>query len=300
MSITFASYNIQYGTGRDGIYDLARAIAAVRDADVIALQEVERNWKRSGMADQPAAIADLLPEHFWIYGAPFDVDAGGRDAAGRAVNRRRQFGMMTLSRWPILSSRLHPLPKAAGGADYNLATGALEAVIDAPQGAFRLYNVHLGHLGSGERLAQIGYLRRILRAAPEEGGAWSGRDADAAHWEAEGAPPPMPETAVLLGDFNAMPDSAEHATLTGACTGCGEVALHDAWAVPGAASGAGITWRADPRQGADEDMRIDYCFLSEDLVPGLKRAWVDTAAAGSDHQPLFVELEPAVAARQAA
>ena len=60
MAVTLASYNIQYGTGRDGLYDLARAIEAVKDADIIALQEVERNWKRSGMSDQPAAIAELM------------------------------------------------------------------------------------------------------------------------------------------------------------------------------------------------------------------------------------------------
>ena len=300
MPMKLASYNIQYGTGRDGIYDLARAVQAVKDADIIALQEVERNWKRSDMVDQPAAIAALMPDHFWVYGAPFDVDASDRDPQGRAINRRRQFGLMILSRWPILSSRLHPLPKADCGDEYNLATGALEAVIDGPQGAFRLYDVHLGHLGAGERLTQIAYLRRVLRAAPEEGGAWSGREDDSVHWETEGPPPPMPQPVVLMGDFNAIPGSAEHATLSGTCNGCCEISLHDAWGVPGAASGAGITWRADPKQGCDEDMRIDYCFLSEDLVGGLKRAWVDGAAAGSDHQPLWVELEPAEVAREAA
>jgi endonuclease/exonuclease/phosphatase family metal-dependent hydrolase len=38
----FVSYNIQYGTGRDKQVDLARIADAVRGADVIALQEVER------------------------------------------------------------------------------------------------------------------------------------------------------------------------------------------------------------------------------------------------------------------
>ncbi|MDQ7248541.1 endonuclease/exonuclease/phosphatase family protein [Dongia sedimenti] len=294
MTFTLASYNIQYGTGRDGIYDLARAIDAVCAADIVALQEVERNWKRSGMSDQPAEIAAMLPGHFWVYGAPFDVDAGVRDAQGHVVNRRRQFGMMVLSRWPILSSKLHPLPKADAGPAYNLATGVLETVIAAPGGPFRLYNVHLGHLGAGERLEQITWLRRILRAAPEQGGAWTGRDDDAAHWESDGSPPPMPEAAILLGDFNAEPESAEHIALIG--HGNGEAPLYDAWAVPGAGSGDGVTFRADPKQGADTDMRIDYCFLSADLANGLRRVWVDGAAAGSDHQPLWVELDPEGAA----
>ncbi|TIN57465.1 MAG: EEP domain-containing protein, partial [Mesorhizobium sp.] len=38
------SYNIQYGYGSDGRYDLARATRLVDGADIIALQEVERHW----------------------------------------------------------------------------------------------------------------------------------------------------------------------------------------------------------------------------------------------------------------
>ena len=54
----FVSYNIQYGLGRDGKFDVGRAAETVRGADVIALQEVERFWKRSGMTDQPEELAD--------------------------------------------------------------------------------------------------------------------------------------------------------------------------------------------------------------------------------------------------
>ena len=73
-----ASYNIQYGYGADGRYDLARAIGAVADADIIALQEVERFWKRTNEDDQPALIAQMLPQHHWVYGPAFDVDASYR------------------------------------------------------------------------------------------------------------------------------------------------------------------------------------------------------------------------------
>ncbi len=56
----FVSYNIRYGFGRDDRFDLALTAAMVRGADVIALQEVERFWRRSGMADQPKRIAAHL------------------------------------------------------------------------------------------------------------------------------------------------------------------------------------------------------------------------------------------------
>ncbi len=57
------SYNIQYGRGRDGVFDLQRIVDAIAGADVIALQEVERYWQRSGMVDQSREIAGLLRDY---------------------------------------------------------------------------------------------------------------------------------------------------------------------------------------------------------------------------------------------
>ncbi len=45
------SYNIQYTKGRDGRFDTARIVESLQGADIIALQEVERNWPRTAMAD---------------------------------------------------------------------------------------------------------------------------------------------------------------------------------------------------------------------------------------------------------
>ncbi|MCB1490432.1 MAG: endonuclease/exonuclease/phosphatase family protein, partial [Rhodobiaceae bacterium] len=116
------SYNIQYGLGADGAYDLGRIADAIRDADVIALQEVERFWQRSGMVDEPQVIADRLPDHYWVYGANLDMDASYREG-GRLKNRRRQFGTMILSRFPILSSRNFPLPKFATLTQHSIQQG---------------------------------------------------------------------------------------------------------------------------------------------------------------------------------
>ncbi|MGO4836487.1 endonuclease/exonuclease/phosphatase family protein, partial [Rhizobiaceae sp. 2RAB30] len=83
----FVSYNIQYGFGADGRYDLDRIARVVADADIIALQEVERHWKRSNEDDQPEILARLLPDHHFVYGPAFDMDASLRDAGGRLINR---------------------------------------------------------------------------------------------------------------------------------------------------------------------------------------------------------------------
>ena len=51
------TYNIRYELGLDQRIDLGRIARTVQDADIIALQEVERFWKRSGMNDQPEILA---------------------------------------------------------------------------------------------------------------------------------------------------------------------------------------------------------------------------------------------------
>jgi len=64
------SYNIQYAVGRDAREDLKRIAGAVRGADVIALQEVERNYGASGPPDQPAALEAMMPDYYWVYARP--------------------------------------------------------------------------------------------------------------------------------------------------------------------------------------------------------------------------------------
>ncbi len=55
------THNIQFGLGKDRRYDLARIAHEVKDADSIALQEVDRHWQRSGVVDSPAAWVDSFP-----------------------------------------------------------------------------------------------------------------------------------------------------------------------------------------------------------------------------------------------
>ena len=66
----FVTYNIQYGLGRDGRYDLDRTARVVEGADVIALQEVERFWQRSGNVDEVAGLVERLPDFHWVSTGP--------------------------------------------------------------------------------------------------------------------------------------------------------------------------------------------------------------------------------------
>ena len=212
-----ASYNIQYGYGADGRYDLARAIGAVADADIIALQEVERFWKRTDEDDQPALIARMLPQHHWVYGPAFDVDASYRDLDGRIVNRRRQFGTMLLSRLPIAWSRLHLLPMRRTVNRLNTQNAALECLIRTPCGPVRFFSIHLAHIGADERLEEIDFLLDRHPCASEVAGPpWSGDDDERERsWTNGEAEPDCPLAAIWMGDFNSEHGSAEYKRIAG-------------------------------------------------------------------------------------
>jgi endonuclease/exonuclease/phosphatase family metal-dependent hydrolase len=291
------SYNIQYSLGQDGRYDMERVLRAVRDSDIICLQEVERNWQRTGMADQPAMIQEMMPDRYCVYGSPFDVDASFRDELGRLVNRRRQFGQMTLSRWPILAARAHVFPKLDTGSRFNAVTGALETVVRAPGGPLRLFNLHLSDASEEERLMQIEHLMALLRRTSREGGIWNGAEGDPTHWQTLD-PPPMPAEAILMGDFNAEPGSAEYLAVTRGTASAGagaessgdDYAFVDSWIAAGNHAERGVTYRRNPAQSAHWDQRIDYCFLPLGMVSRLVGTRIDHEAIGSDHQPVWVEL----------
>ncbi len=284
------SYNIQYGTGKDGKIDLARIANEIDDCDIIALQEVERYFSSTGLTDQAAAIGDLFPKHFWVYGGGVNLDASLIADDGTVTNRRRQFGNMLLSKWPIQSSRNHLLPKFGMVDQLALQRSALEGVIDTPDmGAVRVYSVHLAHAAAAERQVQIGTLNRILRETPSQGGVVTGRKASS-HWTADGPLVDMPPGAMFLGDFNLTPMDPEYELLAGSLDPrYGRISrldgLVDVWHAVGNDPSGGLTC------GSDNGMvRIDYAFMTSDLVDRVSRMWVDEAAQGSDHQPIFVEF----------
>jgi endonuclease/exonuclease/phosphatase family metal-dependent hydrolase len=297
----FVTYNIHYAIGWDGVEDIARIAEAVRGADAIVLQEVERYYGPGNPPDQPAALAELLPEYYWVYGPAFDVDASTRDPDGRVVNRRRQHGVMILSKTPIVSCRPLALPKWAYDDKFNMRIGALEAVIDGPLGPLRVYGLHLGHQESEERQVQIEALLAVVRAAPAEGGAWTGPGAHSDRdWGAGQPAPPMPNNALLLGDFNMGPEAPEYAQLiAGGAENLGgapgtEPAFVDAWLAAGHGAEPGHSFIHPPERAPERteeaDNRIDYCFVSPALAPKVRACHVDLAAKGSDHQPVWTEF----------
>jgi len=285
----FASYNIQFGRGKDQRFDLPRIAAELQGADVIALQEVERYWQRSGNVDQVAELVGLLGDYHWVYGAGVDLHVDG-EAAGSRRPRRRQFGNALLSRQPILSSRHHLLPKYASTGPMSLQRSAIEAVINTGAGAMRVYSVHLTHLSAATRIPQVETLLRIHQQAGVEGAAITGANLGP-DWMPEGLPAALPRQALFMGDFNFQPDSREYEKFTGPLSPYGGRVTNpegfvDAWAAAGHDLHSGVS--ADIK---GRPVRLDYCFLSTVLEDRIREARIDSQAQGSDHQPIWLNLD---------
>ena len=279
------TYNVQYGTGRDGKFDLARIAASLEGADIIALQEVTRNFARNGGVDMVEGLAALMPDHFHAFGPAMDLDFGATDKTGRPLNKRFQFGNMVLSRWPVAASRNLLLPRTHRLSRGNLQRSALEVLVISPSGPIRIYSVHLDHISVTERALQISHLKERVFAYPGEGGAITG--------SAEyGFPePPCPEAFILMGDFNMERSSPEYMLMTGESdTAGGRPARHpiDVFSLGDGLPENSVSWVDDARP--EDNKLIDFAFVEPGLADRVGKAWIDSEAKGSDHLPLWLEL----------
>jgi len=133
------SYNIHKGIGgRDRRYRLERIKHAIEreNPDVICLQEVDRNVRRSRNDNQPL----LLGKYFRAAGRCFQLNHRLKTGG---------YGNLVLSRWPILTR--HNISLRHGTRKER---GALLAVIDTPEGPLHVANCHLG-LAEQERKWQV-------------------------------------------------------------------------------------------------------------------------------------------------
>lgn len=286
----FTTYNIQFGRGLDGKYDLDRITREIEHADIIALQEVERFMPRSGDIDQVAEFASRLRGYHWVYGGGVDLDGDIVQPDGTVVHRRKQFGNMLLSKTPIITSRQHFLPKYASTGPLSIQRSALEGLIDCQGTPVRVYSIHLTHLSAMTRLSQIDRLLEIDSKAVCEGGPISGDPANTV-FAGQTEIISLPRESILMGDFNFTPDSDEYERMTGPVSDYGGRIKNpdgfvDSWTSVGYQEMQGVTAE---RNG--ELVRMDYCFVKQSLEHRIRSVNVHVAAVGSDHKPLSVELD---------
>lgn len=187
-----ATFNIHHGADARGRLDLDRTAAAIAGlrADVVGLQEVDvRFGARSLDQDQASLLAEASRMHV-RFGAAITRPGGGPgegrggDDGPGTDGERGGYGVALLSRMPIRTAQMHPLPGARDGRALREPRGVLDATVEVPgAGPVRVLVTHLDHDHRDHRHAQV---REILR-----------RNAGDAR------------PILLLGDFNADPSAAE-------------------------------------------------------------------------------------------
>jgi len=142
------TYNIRHARGTDNKISLRRIAQVIRqeEANVVALQEVDRYMWRSGFQDQVKQLAQLLGMN-WAFAPSMKI---GNFAYGNAI----------LSHDPIQSATSVSL----GGMWENRTM--LQATISTNRGWIDVYTTHLG-LSEEERVQQMPHVLRFLEQAKE-------------------------------------------------------------------------------------------------------------------------------------
>ena len=133
-------------------------------------------------------------------------------------------------------------------------------------------------------------LLRIHAEADIEGPPVCGDIESSGYWREGISQMPGSTMAMLLGDFNFRPDSSEYEKIVGPMSPYGGRVTHplgfvDAWVFTGGDEKMGNTGTVGGVR-----TRLDYAFVSASLAGRIQSCWVDVAANGSDHQPVWVQL----------
>ncbi|MAD79717.1 MAG: endonuclease/exonuclease/phosphatase family protein [Pirellulaceae bacterium] len=165
-------YNIHYGQGNDGRYDVQRLATVINNAkpDLVALQEVDVGVKRSNRVHQIRRLAELTGMRARF--GPTQHYEGGL------------FGNAVLTHLPILDVVIHPLPYTESTPQrITYPRGAIAVTLRGRDGEpLRFISTHFQHNVAEDRLAEAKTINALFS-----------QDDD------------MP--TILAGDMNSKPNS---------------------------------------------------------------------------------------------
>ena len=254
--VRIATFNILSGrSAADGRFDAGRFRTAIGmlGADLLGLQEVDRNQPRSLHADLTAIAADAMGARHHRFVAALAGTPGAMWAAATGDEQpdSAAYGIAFLSRYDVTDWRVVRLPGAPVPVPHRFPErrmltwvrdeprAALVAEVDGPYGPLNVVTTHLSFL----RPWNGRQLRRLIKAVD-----------------------PAPHPLVLLGDLNMGPHTAHRLT--------GLTAL-----------AAGSTFPAEhPR------VQIDH-VLGDGTLAAVRSATMQLPM--SDHRALIVDVSEA-------
>ena len=140
-------WNLHHGVGLDGKLDLPRIAKIIQKAkpDLVALQEVDKNCRRSGKVDQAEELAKLTGMHA-SFGKAMDFDGG-------------EYGQAILTKKHPQLTKIHRLP---GNGEPRIA---FEALLSIKNIKLSFVTAHLD-LDAAQRLSQSETLIKALSGNP--------------------------------------------------------------------------------------------------------------------------------------
>jgi len=164
-------YNIHYGQGNDGEYNLQRLADVIKAAkpDLVALQEVDVGVKRSGRLHEVRILGELtnLKSHF----GPTQHYEGGL------------FGNAVLTNLPVENVLIQPLPYTEATPEVTTyPRGAISVIVTLPNGEhLNFISTHFQHNVEADRVAEAKAINQLFAVDNM--------------------------TTILAGDMNAVPGS---------------------------------------------------------------------------------------------
>ncbi|MGO4442321.1 endonuclease/exonuclease/phosphatase family protein [Mycobacterium sp. 2YAF39] len=177
-----ATFNILHGRSvHDGVVHPDRLVESIRqlDPDILALQEVDLDQPRSGMADLTAVAAEAMDavSHRFVAAISGTPGATWMAATGREQPGTAAYGIALLSRYPAEDWQVVRLPRIPmkfpmylRGPNRVLVVkeeprAAVVARLNTPVGPLTVANTHLSFVPGWNR-RQMRLLMRDLRAFP--------------------------------------------------------------------------------------------------------------------------------------
>jgi len=134
------TWNIRLGL-QQGLLPIIETLRR-ENADLIALQEVGKDWSRGPEGDTAAAIANALGFHHVF--------------SPSIVAGHQFYGHALLSRWPITKANVYSLPE-----EVDEPRTLLQAFVDHPSKRLQVLSTHLSHVE--DREIQVPHLLKFVR-----------------------------------------------------------------------------------------------------------------------------------------
>ncbi|WP_375500672.1 Rv0909 family putative TA system antitoxin [uncultured Jatrophihabitans sp.] len=191
LAVRFVTFNISSGRSlADGRVDVDRfaAVIAALDADVLSLQEVDRDQQRSGGADLCRIAAKAMGARHHVFAPTLYGTPGSRwTAAGDRPQRGPAYGCALLSQLPLRKVQVLRTPAAPIALPLWVPKAGILVVREEPRVAI----VAQIDLGDGHEVTVVG---THLPFAP----VWKSRQLRRLVQEVRARPDPL----LLLGDLN--------------------------------------------------------------------------------------------------